>query len=460
MVNSKKLTLNNLAEHLQQRLVSLNAPGRRITLALSGGIDSVVLFDLLLPLRRTLDFTLSAVHINHQISPHAADWADFCTALCASKNVPIQIKKVHVARRSKFGLEASARTARYQAFGELDSDCLLLAHHLDDQVETLMQNLLRGTGLTGASGMPEQRPHPVTNNAQQAMLLRPLIEVPRSILFAYAQTRHLRWIEDESNTDIAFARNFLRREVFPVIARRFPAYRETLTRAAQHFAAADAVLNEVAQLDLAVAMRAQKLHLGTLAHFSPARAMNVLRTYLELQGVPLLDRERLQEWMRQLLGARGDRQVALGVGGLILRRFRGEAWVEQARAALDPGWHRNWHGERKLKLDELGLTLSLLPTQGAGISLAKITQAPVTIRLRQGGEKLQPSCSRPRRSLKHWLQEAAIPPWKREYMPLIYSGKQLVAVAGIGVDCAYHATPGESSLLLQWAHIEPTNSVI
>lgn len=449
MANSKKLKPSELADYVRQRLVA-NATGRRLTLALSGGVDSVVLLDLLSQARHALNFSLSAVHINHQISPHAADWADFCVTLCHQQNIPLQVKKVRVARRSGLGLEAAARAARYQAFAGLDADLLLLAHHLDDQIETLLHNLLRGTGVGGASGMPESRAQ-----VGDLLLLRPLIEVPRATLLAYAQQQHLRWVEDESNADTSFTRNFLRHAVLPVIEHRFPAYRETLARAAQHFAEADGLLGELAAFDLVNAVRAEKLQLAALTPLSPGRALLVLRTYLEQQGVPVLDRDRVREWMRQLLNARGDRQVVLGVAGLILRRYRGEAWVELDRPALKPDWHVNWQGERKLKLDDLNEYLSLLPARGSGISLAKLTKSEVTIRLRQGGEKFQPVCQRPRRTLKHLLQEAAIPPWQRERLPLIYSGEQLVAVRGIGVDCAFQAEIDEPSLRVEWSPTSP-----
>lgn len=443
MASSKKPASSDLPRYLRQRLVAIGAPGRRVTLALSGGVDSVVLLHLLQPLRVKLGFALAAMHVNHQISPQAAGWADFCSDLCAQYDIPLSVKKVHVARRSKFGLEAAARAARYQAFAELDCDVLLLAHHLDDQVETLLQNLLRGSGLAGAAGMPETR---LQGDETGMLLARPLIEVPRATLLAYARQHDLSWVEDESNTDTAFTRNFLRHEVLPVVERRFPAYRETMARAARHFAEADTLLDELAALDLAQLLYAEKLHLAALAQLSPARAMNALRVYLQQQGVPALDSDRVQEWLRQLLSARGDRQVALGVAGLTLRRYRGEAWVELDRPALEPDWQVLWQGERKLKLDDLGAHLSLLPAPGAGISLAKLTQSQVSIRLRQGGEKLKPNCARPRRTLKHLLQEAGIPPWQRERLPLIYSGEQLVAVPGIGVDCAFQASANEPGL--------------
>jgi len=446
MANSKKLAPSNLVAYLLQRLVALNTPGRRWTLALSGGVDSVVLLDLLLQLRGSLNFSISAIHVNHQISPHAAAWADFCTALCTKHAVPIQVKKVQVARRSKLGLEAAARAARYQAFAELDTDLLLLAHHLDDQAETLLLNLLRGTGVRGAAGMPAVR-------EEGCALARPLIDVPRATLMAYAKQHRLFWIEDESNDDTAFTRNYLRHDVLPLIESRFPAYRQTLARAAQHFSEADTLLDDLAALDAVHAVHAEKLNLTALAQFSPARAKNLMRAYLQSQGVPSLDTERLQEWLRQLLTARADSRVALGVAGLMLRRYRGQAWVELDTPVPEQNWQLVWRGERVLKLEQLGGKLSFSAASGTGISLAKLNQAEVTLRLRQGGEKLKPDCQRPRKTLKHLLQDAAMPPWKRERLPLIYCGAHLVAVPGIGIDCAFHASPGEPALKISWARV-------
>ena len=444
MASSKKLAPSELDNYLQARLPALIAPGGRAALALSGGVDSVVLLNLLLRAQRTLNFSLSAIHVNHHLSPHAKEWAAFCLALCAEHGVPLIVKNVQVPRRSPLGLEAAARSLRYQAFAELDTDVLLLAHHVDDQAETLLLNLLRGAGVRGAAGMPESR-------RSALVLARPLIDVPRASLMAYAKRHRLAWVEDESNGNTAFARNFLRHEVLPEIERRFPAYRQTLARAAQHFAEADTLLDELAAIDLASAVHAQKLRLAVLASLSHARAKNLFRAYLETQGVPLLDADRLQEWLRQLLTARADSRVALGVAGLTLRRYRGEAWVAFDTPAPALDWQMAWRGEHEIKLPALGGKLSFTPVQGAGISVAKLTQAKVMLRLRQGGEKLKPSCNRPRKTLKHLLQEAAIPPWQRERLPLIYSGEQLVAVPGIGIDCVFHAAPGEPGLKISWA---------
>ncbi len=443
MASSKKLAPSELDKYLQARLPALIAPGSHATLALSGGVDSVVLLHLLLRAQLTLNFSLSAIHVNHHLSPHAQEWAAFCSALCAKHDVPLTAKNVEVPRRSPLGLEAAARNMRYEAFAELDSDVLLLAHHLDDQVETLLLNLLRGAGVSGAAGMPESR-------RSVLLLARPLIDMPRASLIAYAKQHRLTWVEDESNTNTEFARNFLRHEVLPVIEQRFPAYRQTLGRAAQHFAEADALLDELAAIDLATAVHAEKLRVAVLACLNPARAKNLLRAYLHTQRVPLLDADRLHEWLRQLLTARGDSRVALGVAGLTLRRYRGEAWVELDTDAPAANWQLAWQGEPEMTLAALRGKLVITPVQGAGISVAKLTQSDVTLRLRQGGEKFKPSCKCPRKTLKHLLQEAAIPPWQRARLPLIYSGENLVAVSGIGIDCAFQAAPDESGLEINW----------
>ena len=210
------------------------------------------------------------------------------------------------------------------------------------------------------------------------------------------------------------------------------------------------MLDELAAIDLANAVRDGKLKLALLQQFSPARAKNLLRAYFSAQGLPPLDTDRLRDWLRQILNARGDSQMALGVAGLVLRRYRGDIWIEPATRRPDADWQVAWRGERELAVPELNGMWSMLPVQNEGLSAEKLGATPLTLRLRQGGEKLKPDCNRPRRSLKHLLQEAAIPPWQRERLPLLYSGETLVAAPGIGIDCAYQAKPGEIGLRFIW----------
>ncbi len=449
MASSKKPASSELLQSVSDRLRSQLTPGTRLAVALSGGVDSVVLLHLLHDLQTQFHFSLSAIHVNHQISPHASAWADFCVALCAKWAVPLTVKTIRVPRRSKNGLEAAARALRYRAFSEIPTDCLLLAHHLDDQAETVLLNVLRGAGVRGAAAMPETREGKKVNG-EGLMIVRPLLDIPRAVLIAYANKHRLRWIEDESNGDTSFARNYLRHAVLPVIEQRFPAYRQTLTRAAGHFAEADVLLDELAEMDMAHAVRDGKLKLAALQNFSAARARNLLRAFLTAQGLTALDTDRLQEWLRQLLQARGDSRVALDVAGWVLRRYRGEAWIEPGVPRPAADWQIAWQGERELMLPALGGRLTMVPVQGEGLSVARLAATPVTLRLRQGGERLRPDADRPRRTLKNLMQEAIIPPWQRERLPLFYIGDSLAAVPGIGVDCDYQAAPDESGLLPVW----------
>lgn len=443
MASSKKRPPSSLVTHLKQVLPAYLETGRRLTVALSGGVDSVVLLDLLDRLKGELDLRLAAVHVNHQLSPHAKAWARFCQDLCAARRIPLHVEAVKVGKRKDLGLEAAAREARYRVLLAQPADYVVLAHHLDDQAETVLLNLLRGAGVRGLSGMPALR------EASGPTVLRPLLDVPRAALLAYAKQRKLQWVEDESNEDVALSRNFLRAEVLPRVEQKFPAYRETILRASRNLAEASSLLDELGGIDLAQAMRAGRLDARYLAGLSSTRARNLLRVFLQSQGAPMPDAERLEEMLRQLVSAGSGARIEIPWGGFVLRRYRGEAWVENTLPAPPMDWSKPWHGEAVLRLPELGCQLEFVPAVGEGMRLAALQAHPVSLRLRQGGERLRVDCQRPRRSLKNLLQEAAVPPWLRERLPLIYCGEHLVAVPGIGIDCAYQAQGNDPGLLLR-----------
>lgn len=445
MASSKKRPSSNLLTHLKQVLPAYLETGRRLTVALSGGVDSVVLLDLLDRLKGELGFRLAAVHVNHQLSPHAKAWAGFCESLCAARGVPLHVEAVTVGKRKDLGLEAAAREARYAVLLAQPADYVVLAHHLDDQAETVLLNLLRGAGVRGLSGMPALR------KAGGPTVLRPLLDVPRAALLAYAKQRRLQWVEDESNGDASLSRNFLRAEVLPRIGRKFPAYRETILRASRNLAEASGLLDELGGIDLAPALRAGRLETRYLAGFSAARARNLLRVFLQSQGAPMPDAERLEEMLRQLISAGTGARVEIPWGGFVLRRYRGAAWVESALPAPPAGWFKPWRGESVLRLPELGCQLEFLPAVGEGLRLEALAAHPVALRLRQGGERLRVDCRRPRRSLKNLLREAAMPPWLRERLPLVWCGEHLAAAPGVGVDCAYQAQGNDPGLLVRTA---------
>ena len=407
----------------------------------------MVLLDILQGLSKKLRFRLSAIHVNHQLSPNAGDWAKFCQRWCKACGVLINIVKVNVRDARATGIEAAARDARYRAYSRQHADYVALAHHLDDQAETILLLLLRGSGVKGLSAMPELKHR---NKESAPHIIRPLLDVPRSEIEHYAKLRKLRWIEDESNVNTELDRNFLRHKVFPLIGKRFQAYRETLGRASRHFAEAAALLDELAELDSRSALQGGRLNAKALRELAPARARNLLRYYFAQNGLLMPGTKRLDEILHQVAHSREDAKVSVALGELEVRRFKGEVYICRVHPDLDPKFCLSWQGEKKLEISELEGVMEFRRTRGKGMDYDKLMQEAVTIRVRHGGEKLRPDCKRPRRSLKDLLQESKIAPWERSRMPLLFSGERLVFVPGIGIDCDYQARVGQMGLSVQW----------
>ena len=414
--------------------------GDRLVAGLSGGIDSVVLLDLLRRASRGGGFTLTAVHVNHQINPAANAWAKFCRALCRDHAIPLMVKKVEVKKGDS--LEAAARAARYAVYAGVKCAAIALAHNQDDQVETLLLQLLRGSGVKGASAMPEFR-------IEKPVLLRPLLDVPRSEIAAYARARKLEWIEDDSNADTAFDRNFLRHRLLPVIAERYPAYRQTLSRASRHFAEAAELLDACAVVD--AGGTEDTLDLARLDGLSAARVKNALRYFLSQHGVLMPNARRIDEFARQLMRADTTANLTLKAGGHDLRSYAGRLHVVPASRKAVPSLECvPWRGEPRLLLAPFDGMLAMTPKRGKGISLAKIAGKKLMVRGRQGGERLRLDASRPSRTLKNLWQEACTPQWLRDGSPLLFAGNDLVYVAGLGVDAAFRAGVGEAGVEPAW----------
>ncbi len=457
--NRSKADFRDLAARVAEQLKPVVKPGNRLTAGLSGGVDSIVLLDCLQRAARRLRIRLAVLHVNHQLSPNAGRWSAFCRGACRERGVPFRAVKVKLRRGNS--TEAAARAARYAAFRCEPADYIVLAQHQDDQVETLLLQLLRGAGVKGLAAMPLVRkaeggrmkaedPSLITHHSSPG-ILRPLLDVTRAEILEYARKRGLKWIEDESNRDVRFRRNFLRHEVLPVIARRFPAYRGTVGRAARHLAEASQLLDEVAAADAAPYLENGTLAVEALRRLSPGRASNLLRYFLAERGASMPAAERLKEALRQVLTAKRDAHVLIDLGDASLGRFAGRLHVVRASEPLPANFARRWRGESEIELARLGGVLTLKSVRGSGISLEKLRRGPVTIRPRAGGERLQPDRMRPRRSLKNLLQEARVAPWLRERLPLIFCDGKLVWAAGIGVDCAFQARRGEAALKPVWS---------
>jgi tRNA(Ile)-lysidine synthase len=348
---------------------------------------------------------VSAVHVHHGLSPNADAWAAFCRRLCRRFGVPLTVRKVTVVKRAE-GLEAAARRARYDAFSRVGADCIALAHNLDDQAETVLMNLLRGAGARGARGMQRE------TRFEGKTLVRPLLDLPRAAILAYAREHRLQWVEDESNANEALTRNFVRRRIGPLLDQRFPGWKESLARAARHFSRKEAL------------------------------AEALLRKFLQTKGLRAPSEAKLIEMLKQLT-SRGSRTL-IEHDGARLRVYRGKIHEDRPAQPFSPV---SWKGERKLALPELGGELRFKRARGKGIAAGA---KPLQVRVRKGGERLQPDPRRPRRTLKNLFQEAGVPPWERDRLPLLTSGDDVVWVPGLGVDAKYRAAKNASGILPEW----------
>lgn len=418
-----------------------------IVVGFSGGCDSTVLLDALAHVAAKIEFKVAALHVHHGLSPNADDWADFCSSECARRDVPMTVHRARVERAPGESLEAAARDARYAAFAAVDADAIALAHHADDQAETVLLQLLRGAGAAGLAAMPALRrdSHPP--------LLRPLLGLARSTLLSYARSRNLRWIEDESNADTRLRRNFLRHEIAPRLSAAFPGYPATLARSAAHSAEAAELLDELAMLDGASAIATDvgasltldRARLQELLRRSPARARNLLRWFLRQHRLPPPSTTRLAAMLDQFDRAGPGARVAIEHSGVEIGIHRGSIVVH---ARVVGPFEAIWHGEPELSLPHG--TLAFVPSSGNGIAAAALRAKQVSIRQREGGERLRLAADRPERPLKKLLQDAGIPPWLRASLPLVYCDGQLAAVPGVGVNAPFQPASGEDGLVLRW----------
>lgn len=284
---------HSLVEVVQACLIHHGVSGQAATVALSGGVDSMVLLHAVHSLQSILGIRLDAIHVNHGLNPKADDWAVFCQDQCRRLDVCLSVSRVDVDRQSGAGLEAAARDARYEAFSKSVAAFVLSAQHADDQAETVLHQLLRGTGLKGLAAMGERR---VLKSGQT--LLRPLLSISRGQIEDYAIAHVLPWVEDDSNLDQGFTRNFIRHTLVPAIADRFPHYRDSLARTALHAAESAVLLEALAKLDLQ--WDGATARADVLDGLSLSRQVNALYYWLRWQGMMLPSRDQLETWAGQL----------------------------------------------------------------------------------------------------------------------------------------------------------------
>jgi tRNA(Ile)-lysidine synthase len=441
-----------LSEVVEKVLEEAGLRGGSIALGLSGGLDSVVLLDVLARLRASSDLRLRAVHVNHQISTHAEAWEKFCESLCRDRQVEFEAHRVRVLPAGQ-GIEAAARRLRYDVFGGIRCDAIALAHHADDQVETFFLQLLRGAGPMGLAAMPVIRPLREASIEGNTRLVRPLLAVSRAQIKSHAQLHGLRWVEDESNSDARYDRNFLRNEILPRLESHFPAYRETLARTARNLADSVEIAAAMAHIDIGQTNNGA-IPVDTLRRLPDARALNLLRQLFDAQHLAMPPRARLEEALRQCREAARDAGVTVEFGDHVLRCHRGMVELMAQSAKVPADWQCAWDGRQALTLPGGLGRLIAREVIGEGIAVRHFQAQSATVRGRSGGETLQLADNRPRRTLKNLFQEHAIPPWERRQMPMIYFDDRLAWVPGIGVAIEFRAQSGEAGLQPEWQEAE------
>ncbi|WP_022964027.1 tRNA lysidine(34) synthetase TilS [Halopseudomonas pelagia] len=432
-------------ELLRQLLPCTDAPAW--WLGLSGGMDSMVLLDALAELRNTHSLPpIKALHIHHGLHVDADLWTEHCEQQCRARGVELVVERVQLALGAS--IEAQARAARYQAFAAHmgSADCLLLAHHQDDQLETLLFRMLRGTGLRGLAGMPQARP------LAQGRLFRPLLGWSRAQLLVWAESRQLCWIEDPANRDERFARTLLRYDLLPCLAKKWPAAPSNLLQLAEHTAEANLILDERAEQDLELARPGvtdpwlrdwQSLDATYVQALSIPRQSNLLRYWCRLNQYAPPPRRQLQAFLGQL-AASSTGQPEMRVDDYRLCRSSGRLWLLPDAIARPP------------VPQTLGTWGDTPLAAGNGRLLIRPAEQGVRwfagdwhIAYRQGGEQIKLP-GRPTQPLKDLLQQAGIPSWLRIRVPLLYCDEQLVSVAGRWNAQEASASGDETAFQITW----------
>jgi tRNA(Ile)-lysidine synthase len=431
-----------LIERLRRLLPAF--PGVPICVALSGGLDSTVLLSALAAARGER-LRLRAVHINHGLHPNAPRWGTHCRKLARELEVPLRVFTVTVARARGASPEEAARAARYRRIAaQLQrGEALLTAHTQDDQLETVLLQLFRGSGLAGLAAMP------AIASFGPGWLARPLLERSRAELEAWARARRLAWVEDDTNLDERFDRNYLRRRVLPLIRERWPGVAPAVARSARHAAEAQGLLTALARADLERASDGPSVSVKALRALSPDRRRNLLRLWIADSGRAVPDTRRLEEIAGPLIAARPDAHPQVHWGGVAVQRHADLLSLTERRSMSDrspapqmPAAELDWPWRQSCRCAlPGGGALELLAGSQGAIDLDSLPER-LAVRWRRGGERLRVHGGGPRRALKSLLQEARVPLAERARMPLIFAGGRLIAAADLWIDASVRAAPG------------------
>lgn len=398
----------------------------QLVLGLSGGLDSMVLLELCHQLTQSCAIKLKAVYIHHGLSANADQWAEFCQQQCLKRQIPFEVQKVQLDPTAN--IEAQARAARYSAlaaFVTTAQTALLTAHHADDQLETLLLALKRGSGPAGLSGIA------ALQSFAAGWLLRPLLNFSREQLEAFAKGQQLEWIEDESNNDSRFDRNFLRLQVIPLLQQRWPAFRQNALRSVCHIQQQQHFVEKQLQQLLPSVMHGAELDLKRLTTQDFTTQKLLVRGWLALSGLnPSTD--WLERFFTELIAAKADAQPLLELDSYLIRRFADKAYITQQVKAPDAGVFLELKPKQQLNTV---VGQFLLNSEGKGTALL-LTDEPLYLVFGLFSLPFKPAGERQSKALKQWLKLWAIPPWQRLSLPVLVQNNQVVAVLGLASNAA------------------------
>ncbi len=399
------------------------APDNKLVVAYSGGLDSHVLLHLLSQ-HPNARHQLRAIHVNHGLQASSIRWVEHCEKICMALGVPLEVITLNLTIAKGESVEEVARTARYKMLHQSleENESLLTAHHLNDQVETFMLNLFRGAGVDGLASMPVSRLF--GPKELQYQLLRPLLSYSRKKLEMYAEKYQLAVVEDPSNLDDSFDRNYLRQKILPQLNQRWVGLDKTIARAASIQSEAKEILNEVAEQAFKQVYDNKKkaLSISRLKTLSKAKQKLVIRYWIAANGFSYFSEKKLQHVFSDVIEADQDTQPLLEWQGAQLRRFQNHLYLSEPLLPHDATRVIKWDLRSPLTINPLNLTISPEELPKGALN--------VTVRFRQGGEKIRIP-NRGHLSLKNIFQEEGVPPWLRNRLPLLYIGDELFQVVGL-----------------------------
>lgn len=419
----------NLESTFEHALRPYKSHNYRLVLGLSGGLDSRVMLQLIANYQALHHVECLAVHVHHGLSPFADEWAERCEGWCKELGVAFRLEKVSLDLEGR-SLEESAREARYQALKKHLShqDVLLVGQHADDQLETFLLALKRGSGPKGLSSMAQ------VMSFGSSLLIRPLLSATRADIESFAQAHQLDWVEDESNQDQRFERNFVRHSITPVMTERWPHIRQSIQRSAELCAEQEQLLDELMQEKLVHTLHADgSLIIDVLEQSSALARMRLLRMWIEQAGCKMPSRVQLTKIWQEVAMSQQDANPQLTLSEVQIRRFSNRLYLVQEWQSLEQ-WKAPIHFDERVSLpDGLG-TLTLATKQIEGLSKAALSQAPLWISFNPEGLSAHPADRTRSRKLKKLFQEYGVPSWLRRRTPILMCGEQVVAVANLFID--------------------------